>query len=106
MKSDFNPERRKKYQILVNELFYMMSHVRTEPRDFPLLRKFIQSALRAAAECGNKKIGEEVTALIAKGEEVQDWIRVADSGFAEPVVSACYKPGMDLERLRKLSESF
>jgi hypothetical protein len=106
MKSDFNPERRKKYQILVNELFYMMSHVRTEPRDFPLLRKFTQSALRAAADCGNKKIGEEVTALITKGEEVQDWIRVADSGFAEPVVSACYKPGMDLERLRKLSESF
>ncbi len=106
MKSDFNPERRKLYQQLVNELFYMMSHVRTEVRDLPLLKKFTQGALRAAEGCGNPELAREVTALLTRGEELVDWLKVAESGFAENAVGACYTPGVDLERLRKLSESF
>ncbi|HUU27332.1 MAG TPA: hypothetical protein VM123_05930 [archaeon] len=105
MKSDFNAERRKKYQILVNELFYMMSHVKTETRDLPLFKKFKEGAQRAALDCGNKALGEEVINLLTKGEEVLDWLKVSESGFEESVVSSCYRPGVDLERLRKLAES-
>jgi hypothetical protein len=103
-KLDFNPERRKKFQVLVNELFYMMSHVKTEDRDLPLFRKFTESTLRAAENCGNPQLGEEVKRLVERGEEVRDWVRAAESAFAESTVSQVYRPGMDIERLRKLSE--
>jgi hypothetical protein len=104
-KVDFNAERKKKCQHLVGELFYMMSHVNVEERDLPLFKKFKASALKAAADCGNPEIGAEVTKLISNGEEVQDWLKVAESGFESAVVDSCYKPGMDVERLRKLSDS-
>ncbi|MCE5271907.1 hypothetical protein LLH00_11585 [bacterium] len=103
-KLDFNAERKKKYQVLVNELFYMMSHVKTEDRDLPLFRKFTESTLRAAEGCGNPQLAEEVKKLVERGEEVRDWVRAAENAFAENVVSQVYRPGMDIERLRKLSE--
>lgn len=103
-KLDFNAERKKKYQLLVNEIFYMMSHVKTEDRDLPLFRKFTESTLRAADNCGNPQLCEEVKRLVERGEEVRDWVRAAENAFAENVVSQVYRPGMDIERLRKLSE--
>ena len=104
-KTEFKPERKKKYQILVGELFYMMSHVNVEERDLPLFKKFMSSALKAAEECGNPELGAEVTKLINNGEEIRDWLRLAESGFETGVIESCYKPGVDLERLRKLSDS-
>ncbi|MFH1068178.1 MAG: hypothetical protein V1794_01035 [Candidatus Glassbacteria bacterium] len=104
-KGEFNADRKKKYQVLVNEIFYLMSHVKTEVRDLPLFKTFRQSALKAAADCGNQRLKTEIGTLLEKGEEIMDWIRVADSNFEEMAVNACYRPGMDLERLRKLSES-
>lgn len=103
-KMDFNAERRKKCQLLVNELFYMMSHVRTEERDLPLFRKFTESALRAAENCGNPTLAAEVKKMITLGEEMRDWLRLAESGFSEAVANQVYRPGMDVDRLRKLSE--
>ena len=84
----------------------MMSHVKTEPRDLPLFKKFRQSALRAAADCGNPKLAAEATNLLSKGEEIQDWLAVAESGFNESVIASRYRPGVDLERLRRLKDSF
>ena len=104
VKGVYGAEEKKKYQIVVNEIFYMMSHVKVESRDLPLFKKFRQSALRAAADCGSAKMKTEVTGLLESGEEIVDWMKVAESGFEEATVNACYRPGMDLERLRKLSE--
>ncbi|MBN2288319.1 MAG: hypothetical protein JXQ83_03230 [Candidatus Glassbacteria bacterium] len=104
-KTEFNPERKKNYQNLVSELFYMMSHVNVEERDLPLFKKFMSSTLKAAQECGNSELGTEVVKLINQGEEVQHWLKVAESGFEASVIESCYKPGMDLDRLRKLGES-
>ena len=104
MKGEFNSDKKKKSQVLVNEIFYMMSHVKTEVRDLPLFKKFRQSAVKAAEDCGNAKLKEEISKLLDKGEEVSDWIRVAESNFDTATVSTCYRPGMDLDRLRKLSE--
>jgi len=104
-KTEFNPEKKKKYQHLVGELFYMMSHVNVEERDLPLFKKFMSSALKAAKECGNPEVGGEVIKLINSGEEVRHWLKVAESNFEDSVIDSCYQPGMDLERLRKLGES-
>jgi len=104
MKSEFNADRKKQFQILVNEIFYMMSHVKIETRDLPLFKKFRQSALRAAAQCANEQLKGEITNLFEKGEEITDWIRVADSGFDDKAVNEVYTPGVALERLRKLGE--
>jgi hypothetical protein len=105
MKSEFNAERKKQYQTLVNEIFYMMSHVKVETRDLPLFKKFRQSALRAASQCGNEQLKSEVTNLLQNGEEITEWIRVADSNFDDKIINEVYTPGFDLERLRKLGDS-
>ena len=105
MKSEFNADKKKKYQQTVNELFYMMSHVRTEARDFPLFKKFMGSALREAKNCGNPRITSEVVNVVEKGEEVNDWVKVAGGGFEEATINECFTPGMDVGRLRKLSET-
>ena len=104
MKSEFNADRKKQFQILVNEIFYMMSHVKVETRDLPLFKKFRQSALRAAAQCANEQLKSEITNFFEKGEEITDWIRVADSGFDDKAVNEIYTPGVALERLRKLGD--
>ncbi|MBW7997797.1 MAG: hypothetical protein FVQ81_14740 [Candidatus Glassbacteria bacterium] len=105
MKSEFVAEKKKKYQQTVNEIFYMMSHAKTETRDFPLFKKFMASTLRVAKGCGNEKIAAEVAGVVEKGEEVEDWIKVAGGGFEEATINQCFTPGMDVTRLRKLSES-
>ncbi|MBW1696435.1 MAG: hypothetical protein JRK26_06525 [Deltaproteobacteria bacterium] len=105
MKSEFNAERKKQYQILLNEIFYMMSHVKVETRDLPLFKKFRQSALRAASQCGNEQLKKEVANMLEKSEEIADWVRAAASGFDEKVINEVYTPGVDLERLRKLGDS-
>ena len=104
-KGEFNPEKKKKYQVLVNELFYMMSHVRTDERDLPLFKKFRESALRAAQGCGNARLGAETMKLVKFGEEVNDWVHCAEAKFSAEVVNSCYRPGVDVERLRKMFES-
>ncbi len=105
MKSEFNAQKKKKYQQAVNELFYMMSHVKTETRDFPLFKKFRASALREAKGCGNATIAAEVAKVVDKGEEVDDWIKVAGGGFEDATINQCFTPGMDVARLKKLSET-
>ncbi len=105
MKSEFNAERKKQRQIMVNEIFYMMSHVKVEKRDLPLFKKFRQSALRAASSCSNEQLKGEITNLLQKGEEITDWIKVAESDFDDKVVNEVYTPGVDLKRLRKLGET-
>ena len=82
-----------------------MSHVKTEKRDLPLFKKFRQSALHAAADCGNPELAKKVKVLLEKGQEVTDWIKVAASDFEQTVIDVCYRPGMDLERLRRLGEN-
>ncbi len=105
MKGVFDAQKKKKYQQTVNELFYMMSHVKTETRDFPLFKKFRASALREAKGCGNVAIAVEVAKVVGKGEEVEDWIKVAGGGFEDATINQCFTPGMDVARLKKLSES-
>jgi|GEM_PF-5788972 len=105
MKSEFNAERKKQYQVMVNEIFYMMSHVKVETRDIPLFKKFLKSALRAAALCSNEQLKGEITNLLQNGEEITDWIKVAESGFDEKAINKVYTPGVDLERLRKLVDT-
>jgi len=36
---------------------------------------------------------------------VDDWIKVAGGGFEEATINTCFTPGMDVGRLRKLSEA-
>jgi len=105
MKREFDAKKKKKFQQTVNEVFYMMSHVKTETRDFPLFKKFRASALREAKGCGNATIAVEVAKVVEKGEEVDDWVKVAGGGFEDATINKCFTPGMDVARLKKLSES-
>ena len=82
-----------------------MSHVKTETRDFPLFKKFRASALREAKACGNATIASEVVNVVEKGEELDDWAKLAGGGFEDAAVNKCFKPGMDVARLKKLSEA-
>jgi len=70
----------------------MMSHVQTEARDFPLFKKFMDSACARPELRPTAGLPRRWWAWLEKGEEVDDWIKVAGGGFEEATINTCSPP--------------